>query len=445
MADAPNKSQEMAAHWKTQIEQCDKANDRWHKRGDKILKNYRDERDERDVGVARRLNLFWANTETLKPVIYSKTPVAICERRFLDKDTTGRVASTILERGLRYEVSSCGFDRAVRRARNDYLGPGRGQVWIRYNPKFGEAISPKQKADDDITINNEVVDQKEQESAESQQREVLSESLAVDYVHWKDYYTFPASARTWEEVQGVGRKLYMSRTDMEDHQFEDAKKIELDYPPKINGKNDGGNLVSGQEGMLATVYEIWWKPTRKVIFVAKSYDKICKEVDDPLKLEKFFPCPEAVSATMTNDTMIPVPDYVESQDQYMQIDDLTKRIDILTSACKVIGVYDASAQALKRVFQEASEPNLIPVDSWAMFAEKGGLKGAIDWVPIEQIAKTLQILIEVRKQIIEDLDRTTGINDIMRGTSDARETLGGQRLKTNGANIRVDDEKDCER
>lgn len=444
MATIPlTKDQEMAAHWKTQIEQCDKATDRWHKRGDKILKHYRGEREERDAGVSKRLNLFWANTETMKPVIFSKPPQAICERRFLDRDPTGRVAATILERAIRYEVPSSGYFKSVKRARNDYLTVGRGQVWIRYNPKFGDAISPEQTADNDIEINGKLVDEKREQSEEAQEREVLSESLCVDYVHWKDFYTFPASARTWEEVEGVGRRILMSRQDLIDNFGDEiGKKIELDCKPKMDGNQGGQSLLSGQEGMQATTFEIWWKPLKKVYFVAKSYDEMCKEVDDPLRLDGFFPCPEPISATMTNDSMIPVPDYVESQDQYMQIDELSKRIDILTEACKVVGVYDSSAQGLKRVFQEAQEPNLIPVDSWAAFAEKGGLKGAIDWVPIEQIAKTLQILIEVRAKIIEDLDRTTGISDIMRGTSDARETMGAQRLKTNNASQRVQERQD---
>lgn len=440
---ALTKDQEMAAHWKTQIEQCDKATNNWHKRGDKILKHYRDDRDDGDKGVAKRLNLFWANTETLKPVIFSKPPQAICERRFLDKDPTGRVAATILERAIRYEVPSSGYFKSVKRARNDYLTIGRGQVWIRYNPKFGEAISPEQTADNDIEINGKIVDEKRVKNEEEQQREVLSESLCIDYVHWKDFYIFPASARTWDEVEGVGRKILMSRQDLIDNFGEKVgKKIELDCKPKTDANQGEKSLLSGQEGMQATTYEIWWKPLKKVYFIAQSYREICKEVDDPLKLEGFFPCPEPISATMTNDTMIPVPDYAESQDQYMQIDELSKRIDILTNACKVVGVYDSSAQNLKRVFQEAQEPNLIPIDSWAAFAEKGGLKGAIDWVPIEQIAKTLQILIEVRAKIIEDLDRTTGISDIMRGTSDARETMGAQRLKTNNASQRVQERQD---
>jgi hypothetical protein len=440
---ALNKDQEMAAHWKTQIAQCDKATDKWHKRGEKILRNYRDEREEKDLGVAKRLNLFWSNSKTKAPAIYSKAPVPICERRFLDKDPTGRVASTILERALRYELPTSGFHNSVKRCRTDQMIPGRGQVWVRYNPKFGEAVSPRQVADDDIEIDDEVVGAKEEETVDSQQAEFLSESLEVMHVHWKDFYTFPASARTWPEVKGVGRRILMSREDLIQHFGDEiGKEIELDFVPKTDGNQGGVSTTSGQEGMQATIFEIWWEPTKKIYFIAKSYDKICKELDDPLKLDQFFPCPEPWSATMTNDTLIPVPDYVESQDQYIQIDSLTKRIDILTEACKVIGVYDASAQALKRVFQEAQEPNLIPVDSWAMFAEKGGLKGAIDWVPIEQIATTLKILIEVRAKIIEDLDRTTGINDIMRGTSDARETMGAQRLKTNGAQTRIQDEQD---
>ena len=445
MAIAINKDQEMAAHWRTQVEQCDKSMNRWIKRAEKISKTYRDDRDDKETGVARKLNLFWANVQTLKPVYYSKRPTPIVERRFLDKDTKGRMASTILERALRYEISFGDFDQVMRMCRLDWMVPGRGQVWVRYNPQFGEPISPKAKAVDDILLNgeNEPADEGRVEEEEALEREVVSESVAADYVHWKDFYTFPASARHWLEVQGVGRRIYMSRQDLIDNFGEEiGKAIELDYPPPEDGNQGARNLVSGQEGMQATVHEIWWRPERKVYFIAKGYTKLCKEADDPLKLEKFFPCPRPISATLTNDSMTPVPDYAECQDQYIQIDDLTKRIDILTSACKVVGVYDASAQSLKRVFEEAQEPNLIPVDSWAAFAEKGGLKGAIDWVPIEQIAKTLDILIKVRAQLIEDLDRLTGISDVMRGTSDARETMGGQRLKSNSSITRTKEPQD---
>lgn len=461
---AVRREQEMSAFWKKQIELCDKETRRWRKRGEKICQKYRDERGSVDEVPAdsnkKSLNLFWSNVQLLKPAIYSKTPVPICERRFLDKDTTGRVASTILERALRYEVAMCGFDSAMRRARDDYLLPGRGQVWVRYNPKFGEPISTKQVSNDEITFEGSQSDQPEDldavEEVAAQEQKVISETLCTDYLHWQDYYTFPPKARTEDEIEGKGRRLFMSQQDLiERFGNEVGKKVPLDHSPEseVGGKEARSSSTNvGQEGNQATVFEIWWKPERKIYFVAKEYDECLvpegMEADedggitDPLRLEGFFPCPKPIVATTTNDTLIPVPDYAEAQDQYMQIDDLTKRIDVLTNACKIRGVYDAAAQGVKRVFEEGTEPDLIPIDSWVMFAEKGGLKGAIDWVPLKDIADCLKILIEVRKQIMEDLDHVTGISDINRGTSDARETLGGVKLKQNATSGRLQERQD---
>jgi len=434
----------MAAHWKTQIEQVEKEYTRWYERCKKISKKYRDERNVID-DEQKSLNLFWANTQTLKPAIYSKVPIPICERRFLDKDTTGRVAAQILERCLRYEVSMCGLHQSVSRSVLDYLVVGRGQCWIRYNPVFGEPISPKVQADDEIMDEGGVkpleVDKEAKEDADD--RSVEADSLCVDYVHWQDYYQFPANCRTEDEIEGKGRRIYMSRQDLIEKFGEKiGKAVHLDHVPKSLPDSGSASLVTGQEGMQATVYEIWWKPTKSIYFIAKEYDKILEEVDDPLHLEGFFPCPPALYATYTNDTMIPVPDYAESQDQYVQIDHLTKRIAVITEAMMVRGCYDGSSPELKRIFEEGREPELFAVNTWASFAEKGGLKSAIDFVPLDMLAQTLQHLINVRTQIIQDLDRITGIPDIMRGTSDARETMGAQRLKQNNGQNRLQSRQD---
>src|SRR5690606_2601124 len=81
----------------------------------------------------------------------------------------------------------------------------------------------------------------------------------------------------------------------------------------------------------------------------------------------------------------------------------------------------------------------IPVDSWAAFAENGGVKGAISFLPIDEIQKVIETLIKVRQQAMQDLDIVTGISDILRGTTDSRETLGGIRLKNNNAGTRLSD------
>jgi hypothetical protein len=153
-----------------------------------------------------------------------------------------------------------------------------------------------------------------------------------------------------------------------------------------------------------TVYEIWNKVDRRVYWVSPGYEYLCDVKDDPLELENFFPCPKPLFSTHTNDSLIPVPDFIEWQDQAMQVDELTQRINLLSKACKVAGTYDASNGALKRLLDESSENILIPVDQWAVYAEKGGVEGSISFFPLKEIQEVLRTLQEVRAQCMQDLD-----------------------------------------
>lgn len=432
------KSRELASHWKEQIEAAtsDTRYQKWIERGRKILTQYRGGdpvivgRNETDVG-GKKLNLYWSNTETLKPAIYSKTPEAIVERRFLDKDVVGKVASQILERALRYEISTCGYHHTMKMVRDDYLQVGQGVPWIRYNPEFGESVSIETTAVNEITdeATGEELDKADEEKTSEQQAILLRETLSVDYVNWEDFIVL-GKPRVWCETEAVAKRAYMSRYDLK-KKFGDkiGKEIPLDHSPGEKEKKGQRSGVGSYDiGEQATVYEVWCKYENKVYFVAKGYDYLCGEAD-ALGLEDFWPFPRPIFANPTNDTLIPVPFFIEAQDQYLQINDLTKRIDILTDACRVIGFYDSSNKNVSRAFTEAQEPQLIPVDNWAMWAEKGGARGTIDFVPIDLISKTLETLIKTRQQMIQDLDRLTGIFDIMRGETDANETKGAQDLK----------------
>ncbi len=85
---------------------------------------------------------------------------------------------------------------------------------------------------------------------------------------------------------------------------------------------------------------------------------------------------------MNTDSLEPVPDFVLYQDQAKQLDTLADRIDGFINALKVRGVYDAYEPSLARLFSEGENNTLIPVKNWAAFAEKQGMKGAIDLVDI---------------------------------------------------------------
>jgi len=161
--------------------------------------------------------------------------------------------------------------------------------------------------------------------------------------------------------------------------------------------------------------------------------EILDEKDDPLQLEGFFPCPKPMYATLTTDSLEPIPDFVLYQDQANQLDTLATRIDGFINALKVRGVYDASEPSLARLFSEGENNTLIPVKNWQAFAEKQGMQGAINLVDISPIAQALQMSYQAMEQVKGQIYEIMGIADIQRGQTDPNETLGAQIIKSNNA------------
>jgi hypothetical protein len=446
----PKESRRMAGYWKGEITAVEELQATWHKRGDTILKRYRDERSMADESGQRRLNLLWSSVQILKPAVYGRVPQAICERKFNDHDPVGRISATILERALRNELQENGFHSAMRRVRDDYLLPGRGQLWVRYEPEIGEGLSIPQSTEPDVKDAEGRIEEDdespEEEKLEETGSQIVSESAPVDYIHWKDFLMFPSTARTWEEVTAVGKRVYTSQIYNIERFGEDIGRQIMPDPQmtlmdRVAGKSQP-ILTSDAHSRKRIIYEIWNKSDLTVYWLSTGYDKLCDCQDDPLKLRNFFPCPEPLSATMTNDSLIPIPDFSEYQDQANQVDELTQRISLLTKALKVAGCYDAANKPLRRLLDESVENELIPVEGWAQFSQKGGLTGAVAFLPIKEVIETLQGLVTVRAKILEDFDRITGISALISQTNDARETLGGQRLKANGGQTRIEDRRE---
>jgi hypothetical protein len=73
-----------------------------------------------------------------------------------------------------------------------------------------------------------------------------------------------------------------------------------------------------------------------------------------------------------------------------------------------------------------------------MFAEKGGIQGQIDWLPIEEIAGVLEKLVMLRDQTIGLLQQITGMADVMRGElANQYEGVGQTQVKAKFASVRV--------
>lgn len=449
----------LAQFWKSQVEAYEEATRRWLKRGNTVIKRFRDERNRIDEEGQRRMNLLWSNMMVMKPAIYSKCPIPVVDRKFLDRDPTGRLSSQILERALKNEIDANSFHTALGRAVWDRLLPGRGIVWIRYEPKIGQgdsipAASVNSIEDPLYEIGQETGDTTETEETDKEEKlettdeQVLAETTEVDYVDWRDFYTFPAKARTWQEVQAISKKVHISKKEAIERFGEKiGKALKPDTEPQMLGNNErqtysDTSIFQDINERNIIIYETWNKSDEKVYWHSTGYEYLCDVMNDPLELTGFFPVPPPLFSTTTNDTLIPVPDFVEWQDQAIQIDELTQRIAMLSKACKVAGVYNAAAQGVNRMFNESIENELIPVDQWAMFADSGGIKGQIDFMPLEIIQSCIETLQGVRQQAVLDLDQITGLSDVVRGTSDSRETLGGIRLKNNNAGTRLSESQE---
>jgi hypothetical protein len=404
---------------------------RWEARVDRIVKKYKDD-SRYDRNPNARFNILWSNVQTIQPAIFARLPRPDVSRRFRDNDPIGRVASMMLERALEFELEHYGdYKSAMNNSVLDRLLGGRGVAWVRYEPHIvGEESGMADGAPEDGYSVTEDTDEAETpEGMENENEERIEyECCPVDYVHWKDFgHTV---ARTWEEVTAVWRKVYMSRPALVERFGEElGYKIPLDTKPddlKQSYKSDDGVYE-------ALIYEIWDKETGKVLWISKSLGKILDERDDPLQLENFWPCPKPLYATLTTDSLEPIPDFVIYQDQARELDVLCDRIDGLINALKVRGVYDASATELQRLFSEGENNTMIPVSNWMAFAEKQGMKGAIDLVDLTPFASALMSCYQAMEQVKGQIYELMGIADIQRGQTDPNETLGAQIIKSNNA------------
>jgi hypothetical protein len=430
---------------KDEIDTHERIFDKFHRRGRKIIKKYRDVRSPREDAITR-YNIFWANVQTRLPALYARNPKPLVERRYKDRDPIGRTAAEILERSIEYTLEHVNdFFYTMRLAILDYEGPGLAAVWIRYEPHFHDPELPgaveegMEPEKENLETESEGSSTTSAEEDEVQELELKHEETKIDYVSWEDVGW--SWARTWQEVRLLWKRVFMDRDELRERfggkgglTEEEILQIPLDWSPK--------NLTDTQIRITrkkAVVYEVHDKHERKRYWLVKNFPKVLDERDDDLGLTKFFPVPRPLMANALSDELIPTPNLSFYQDQANEIDELSTRIVAITKALKVAGVRDASAEALDRLLSEGVENQLVPVSGWAVHADKGGLKGSFELLPIAEIAECLGYLREQRKELIEDVYQLTGIADIVRGFSDPNETATAQQLKGDFSIIRIQD------
>ena len=427
MDDSPGGQQN---RWIVELDAATKVLEKWHKRGESVLKAYLDERDGADAKGETRWNLFHANVTTLRAMLYGRPPQASVSRRFADaSDDEARVAGEMLERLLNTDIETDGdgFCQALQHALEDRLLPGMGQVRVRYEveTEMGEA-TPAQV--DPMTGAELAPEVPAQESKSSEEAE-------VDYVPWRDFLWSPA--RVWREVRWVAFRADMSREALVERFGEEVGRV-VPLNSKASKDTEETDARKSHPWDRASVWEVWDKETERVLWIVRGHSMPLDVKEDPLGLDGFFPCPRPMLANCTTSKLLPVPDYALAQDLYVDINTVSTRITLLEEAIRVTGVYDRSADGVQSILSRQSNGNqLYPVDNWAMFSEKGGLRGVVDWFPLEQITGAMMTLRDYRRELVDALYQVTGMSDIMRGQGDSGSTATEQGIKARFGSVRV--------
>ena len=411
-----------AQYWHIELENADKTEEDWRRRARKVIERYRDERnvDTYGIGAEKKFNILWANTETLKGALFAKMAKPDVRRRFPDNNPVTKDIARVLERTLDYANDVYNANKPIEAALEDYLLPGRGVVWVVYDPVFvKEIVEMEQINEFGETIIIEVEEER-----------VAEQRCYFDYVHWEDYRENPAKRP--EDVNWKARRHLWTRDQLKDKGFSNVKDIPLNWSPD----SDEENYEAEEVFKRAEIWEIWDRVKYKRYYIAKGYDTVIREDDDPYELQDFYPTPTPMVAVKTNDTSVPIPEFTLYQDQAEELDRITSRISNLIEGLKRRGVYDASVPELSHL-ANAGDNDFIPSENFSLLAQKGGLAGVFQQEDITPIGTVLQGLYTQRTQILEIIYEVTGISDLLRGNTKASETATAQQLKAQFGSMRM--------
>jgi len=449
-----DKSQTQAEKWFAQIDESLFRTEDWRKQGESIIERYR---NEKRISDSESLyNILYSNTQTIKPLLFSRVPEPVIRRRNTDSKAA-RDVSDLMERAISYTNDENKVEVEFAAAVQDYQLPGRGQIRIELDNVF-EEVEIKTPAEP-IEVTGAVIDEETGEILEAavfeapegaeqddttgefftteMEEELVFQEIKVKYHAWDEWAH--SEATRWDNVWWTGYMAMMDEEDFEEEFGEDLAK-QIPFTAKI--KKSTRNRVTPQEPM-AEVWEIWDKRKRERFFTVRGFDKIFnsegeldEKDDDPMGLQGFFPSPAPLMSIHTNNTLIPVPFFLEYQDQAIQLDMLTTRIAVLVDNMRYRGVYDSGLPQLQQL-NNARDGEFIPIEDYAKFADKGGLGQVFDVLDISEQANTIITLEQERQSLLQVIFEIIGISDIMRGKTNPNEAAETNRIKGNFGTIRI--------
>ena len=389
------------------------------------------------LGVRYDFNILYANVETIVPAVINSPPVPDIRRRFNDPDPVARIVADLMERAIRVQIDDSRLQVELEGAAQDAFLSGRGIVRIRFKSeiKGGEtsddeirAAAEKRDGDEKVSVENDTDyagGYEEGDSGSSKPPQYLeNERICFEAVSWKDYRH--GAGKRWEDRTWEAYRFCIAREDQYESFDEGYIKSQLD-DNEINSRKDCEDDLTG--------WEIWDKKSRKVCFIDDD-GVILKELDDPLGLSNFYPISTPMQPIEVVGRLTPVNPFSIYRKLADELDTITKRINALVDNMRVKGWYAGTAKELENIIT-LQDNEFAPVAEPEIWAQNGGLEGAIAFWPIDRFIAALKELYVARNETKQAIYEITGISDIVRGASKATETLGAQEIKSQWGSLRI--------
>lgn len=394
-------------------------------------------------------NILYSNVDTMQPALYNSTPRPIVAKRFkTDNDTLAKVSANLMQRLLTALTQDenperANFDELMSDSTLSALLVSRGMVRFKYDAEFEDIPADPAGAENSPGP-------QETDALEPQQR-IADECIYGEAVPWNNVLF--GYAKYWKDMPWVAFIHLMTPEEFKEN-FPDAaldeKSLRASYGSDSStsdksagdaGSPDGTGAVTANEVRGVTLiptYELWHKGTRKVYFLSEFSDDWLKPpVDDPFGLRGFWPFPKPLNFMQRLSTLVPTLLYTMYKEQSEELNRITLRIQKLIVALKIRGAYDSSVSQLGEILQ-ADDNEMKPIeDAAVLYAQNGNIERAIWLMPIDKLVGVLQQLYTQRQQIKQIIFEITGLADIMRGSTQASETLGAQEIKNQWGTLRL--------
>lgn len=396
-----------ASPWHNLLKEAEDSTRDWENLCASIDKIYADGNRLAAESRDREFQMFWSNTEVLRPAIYARPPTAVVTPRFDDHDPLVLVTAEVVERSTNQMYQFGDIHSCLKSVRDDLVLYARGVAVCRV----------------------------EKDRLSNQPRVLFEHKDRRDFRH--------GPARNWREVPWIAIASYLTPGEMKSrfarHSQDAWQNASYDVRSRPNAPDPSSRYSTTDMRQRARVWEIWHKGENRVVWVADGCPKVLDSGPPHYALSSFWPVPRPAYATLTPSTLSPVPDILYYRDQLEEINTLTNRLHALADGLRVRGFYPSGSteigDAVRTAMKSLDDREvLVPISNWGAF---GQTRDVIVWLPIDVVSQAIKIVVEIRKQVIDDVYQTMGIADIMRGSTNPYETLGAQQMKQQTGSVRT--------